>query len=459
MTAPWSESSVCAALGIEPPAEDRERGGEARPFSEISTDTRTLSPDALFLALTGERFDGHEYLAAARDGGAWGAVVRHGTPSVEGLRLYPVADTLVALGRLARHRRDVMDGPVVAITGSNGKTSTKEMVAAVLGTRFRTHATHANLNNLIGIPLTILQTPADAQALVLEAGASVPGEIGRSRDIIDPTVVVVTNVGASHLEGFGSEEGVLREKLELVRDVPLAVVGPEPTALATGARAVAGRVVTAGLGDSDIVPESIEFGADGHAVVRIDGLSFRIPGPGKHLAANAMLAWAVVRELGLEPLAAAAALEGANFPGGRGDIRRQAGLTIMDDCYNANPESFRAAIATVERLRPGHRLVWVVGTMRELGASAAELHEAIAGELVSSKPDLIAAVGAFVPALEAHRERLGDSLISAADVAGLGAALAPRLEAGDLVVLKASRGVALEGILPYLLDHDRSPDG
>jgi UDP-N-acetylmuramoyl-tripeptide--D-alanyl-D-alanine ligase len=222
---------------------------------------------------------------------------------------------------------------------------------------------------------------------------------------------------------------------------------------------LAERVVTAGLRDSDVVPESIEFGADGHAVVRIDGLSFRIPGPGKHLAANAMLAWAVVRELGLEPLAAAAALEGARFPGGRGDIRCQAGLTILDDSYNANPESFRAAIATAERLRPGHRLVWVVGTMRELGGSAAEYHEAIAGELVSSKPDLLAALGAFVPALEAHREQLGDSLISAADVAGLGAALAPRLEAGDLVVLKASRGVALEGILPYLLDHDRSPDG
>ena len=161
MTAPWSESFVCAALGIEPPA------AEASPFSEISTDTRAVGPDALFVALTGERFDGHDYLATARDGGASGAVVRHGTPSVEGLRLYPVDDTLVALGRLARHRRDIMDGPVVAITGSNGKTSTKEMVAAVLGTRFRTHATHANLNNLIGIPLTILQTPADAQALVL----------------------------------------------------------------------------------------------------------------------------------------------------------------------------------------------------------------------------------------------------------------------------------------------------
>ncbi|MEE8268309.1 MAG: UDP-N-acetylmuramoyl-tripeptide--D-alanyl-D-alanine ligase [Gemmatimonadales bacterium] len=453
MTAPWSESFVCAALGTGPPT------AEASPFSEISTDTRALGPDALFVALTGERFDGHEFLATARDGGASGAVVRHGTPSVEGLRLYPVDDTLVALGRLARHRRDIIDGPVVAITGSNGKTSTKEMIAAVLGTRFRTHATHANLNNLIGIPLTILQTPADAQALVLEAGASVPGEIDRSREIIDPTAAVITNVGASHLEGFGSEEGVLREKLELVRQVPLAVVGPEPTGLATGATALAERVVTAGLRDSDVVPESIEFGADGHAVVRIDGLSFRIPGPGKHLAANAMLAWAVVRELGLEPLAAAAALEGARFPGGRGDIRCQAGLTILDDSYNANPESFRAAIATAERLRPGHRLVWVVGTMRELGGSAAEYHEAIAGELVSSKPDLLAALGAFVPALEAHREQLGDSLISAADVAGLGAALAPRLEAGDLVVLKASRGVALEGILPYLLDHVRSPDG
>ena len=453
MTTPWSESFVCAALGLAAPV------GEEWQFSEISTDTRTLGPGALFLALVGERFDGHEYLAAARDRGASGAVVRRGTLPVDGLRLYPADDTLVALGALARRRRDTIAGPVVAITGSNGKTSTKEMVAAVLGTRFHTHATHANLNNLIGIPLTILQSPADAQALVLEAGASVPGEIARSREIIDPTVGVITNVGTAHLEGFGSEEGVLREKLELVRDVPLAVVGPEPPSLATGARALAARVATAGLGDSDVVPDSIEFGSDGHAVVRIDGLSWRIPGPGGHMAANAMLAWALVRELGLEPLAAAAALENVSFPGGRGDVRQHEGLTIVDDCYNANPESFRAAIATAERLRQGHRLVWIVGTMRELGTSAAEYHAAVAAELVSSEPDLIAAVGEFVSALEAHGEQLGDSLISAADVHGLGLALAPRLEAGDLVVLKASRGVGLEGILPYLLDQVPSPDG
>jgi UDP-N-acetylmuramoyl-tripeptide--D-alanyl-D-alanine ligase len=453
MTTSWSESFVCAALGLEVPE------GEELQFSEISTDTRTLGSGSLFLALTGERFDGHEYLVAARDGGSSGAVVRRDTPPVEGLRLYRVDDTLMALGALARRRRDTIEGPVVAITGSNGKTSTKEMVAAVLGTRFRTHATHANLNNLIGIPLTILAAPDNAQALVIEVGASVPGEIARSRGIIDPTVGVITNVGAAHLEGFGSEEGVLREKLELVRDVPLAVVGPEPSSLAVGARELAARVVTAGLGSSDIVPESIEFGSDGQAIVGVDGLRFRIPVAGGHMAANAMLAWALVAELALEPLAAAAALEDVRFPGGRGDIRHQAGLTIVDDCYNANPESFSAAIATADRLRQGHRLVWVVGTMRELGDSATEYHAAVAAGLVASKPDLIAAVGEFVPALEAHGERLGDSLISAGDVAGLGVALAPRLETGDLVVLKASRGVALEGILPYLLDHVPSPDG
>jgi UDP-N-acetylmuramoyl-tripeptide--D-alanyl-D-alanine ligase len=449
---PWSESFVCAALGLAAPV------GEARQFSEISTDTRTLGSGALFLALAGDRFNGHDHLATARDMGATGAVVRHGTAQVEGLRLYPVDDTLVALGALARRRRDAIEGPVVAITGSNGKTSTKEMVAAVLGTRFRTHATHANLNNLIGIPLTILGTPADAQALVLEAGASVPGEIARYREIIDPTVGVITNVGAAHLEGFGSEEGVLREKLELVRNVPLAVVGPEPRSMAVGARALATRVDTAGLSGSDIVPEAIHFDSDGHAVLRVDGLSWRAPGPGEHMAANAMLAWAFVREFELEPLAAAAALENVEFPSGRGDVRQEAGLTIVDDSYNANPESFSAAIATAERLRQGHRLVWVVGTMRELGDSAAEYHAAVAAGLVASKPDIIAAVGEFVPALEAHGD-IGDSLISATDVAGLGVALAPRLEAGDLVVLKASRGVALEGILPYLLDHVPSPDG
>ena len=440
------------------------------PFTGISTDTRSLGPEpgTLFVALEGERFDGHDYLAVARGRGATGAVVKRGTAPVAGLRLLEVDSPLEALGALAAHARRAIDGPVIAITGSNGKTSTKELVAAALGTRYRTHATTGNLNNLIGVPLTLLGAPADTEALVVEAGASVPGEIARYREIIQPTMTIITNVGASHLEGFGSIDAVLGEKLELGRGVPLVVVGPEPEDLAAGARRLADRVVVAGLDGGDLRPDSLRFDplAPGHAVLRLDNLSFTLPAPGRHMAANAMLAWAVVRELGLEPLGAAAAIEEATLPGGRGQLRSEAGLRILDDCYNANPDSFRAAIATAGRLREGRetgggsRLIWVVGTMRELGPASAALHRAIARELIATAPSLIAATGEFVAPLRALAgPDADDLLVTAPDVAGLGAALAPRLEPGDLVVLKASRGVALEGILPYLVPHDHSPDG
>jgi len=437
-------------IGQDPPLE----------FSAISTDTRTLSQGALFVALSGERFDGHEYLHEARDRGATGAVVRQGTPEVPGLHLFPVPDTLVALGDLARGHRDTILGPVVAITGSNGKTSTKEMVAAVLGTRFATHATRANLNNLIGIPLTILAAPRGTEALVLEAGASVPGEISRAREIIDPTIAIITNVGAAHLEGFGSLEGVMEEKLALAKKAPLAIVGAEPSSLAEGAQLIADRVITAGLENEDVMPDGpLAFDDAGRARVRIDHLSFTLPAPGRHLAANAMLAWALVRELALDPLAAAAAIEEVTFPGGRGEVRAEGGLTILNDCYNANPASFSAAIGSIAGIRPQGRVIWVVGTMRELGAASAGYHADVARDLVGSDPAVVAAVGEFVPAFEAYRSVLGDRLVTGTTVEDLGTTLGPMLQVGDTVVLKASRGVALEAILPYLLDRELSPDG
>ena len=222
----WTAEFVRQALGlVEAP--------RAAGFAEISTDTRILAPGALFVALSGERFDGHAHLAAAHERGAAAAVVRRGTLPVAGLELLEVEDPLRAYGALAHARRRQIAGPVVAITGTNGKTSTKEMVAAVLRTRYRVHATRANLNNLVGVPLTILEAPDDAEALVVEAGANIPGEIARYREIIDPSVVIVTNVAAGHLEGFGTVEGVLAEKLSLTRDVPLAI-GTTPLPL--GAR-------------------------------------------------------------------------------------------------------------------------------------------------------------------------------------------------------------------------------
>jgi UDP-N-acetylmuramoyl-tripeptide--D-alanyl-D-alanine ligase len=443
---------VREALGLatEPPLTAH---GPPLTFSGVSTDTRTLRPGSLFVALRGERFDGHDHLAAAGAAGAAAAIVRQGTPPVAGLPFIEVEDTLRAYGDLAHARRRRMTGQVVAITGTNGKTSTKEMLAAVLRTRYRTHATRANLNNLVGVPLTILEAPGDTEALVVEAGANGPGEISRYREIIEPTIAVVTNVGEGHVEGFGSVEGVLREKLALVRDVPLAVVGTPPPDLPERAAALARRVI----GERDGPTAVVTLDSGGRATVEVSGRRFTIPYPGRHLAGNALLAWAVARELGLDLDACARALEHLTLPGGRSELRQEGGLTILNDCYNANPPSFLAAINTADAIRRGRRLVFVAGTMRELGPGAAELHAQVAEALVALNPDVLAAVGDFVPALEPHAARLGSRLITAPDAEAVGPLVAAQLQGNEVVVLKASRGVALERILPHLLARaDRS---
>ncbi|MFI5236290.1 MAG: UDP-N-acetylmuramoyl-tripeptide--D-alanyl-D-alanine ligase [Gemmatimonadales bacterium] len=412
-------------------------------WSEISTDTRTLGRGALFVALTGERFDGHEHLTAAVTRGASAAVVRRGTVPVSGLALIEVDDTLRAYGALARARRREIAGPVIAITGSNGKTSTKEMVAAVLSTRYRVHATAQNLNNLVGIPQTILGAPEDTEALVIEAGASEPGELARAQEIIEPTAVIITNVAASHLDGFGSVDGILREKLSLADGVALAVVGSEPPALGEGAARLADRVIV-------VPPPAATVDAEGRATFTIDGRAIALPVRGPHQAHNALLAWMMGKELGLSPDRMATALGRVTLPGGRGELLGQGGLTILNDSYNANPASFFAAIATARAMRSGRRLVFVAGTMKELGADSPRYHREVAAALVALDPELLAVVGDFVPALEPHRARMGERLLTAPDAPALGPLLKDRLRGDELVVLKASRGAALERILPYL---------
>jgi UDP-N-acetylmuramoyl-tripeptide--D-alanyl-D-alanine ligase len=269
----------------------------------------------LFIALKGERFDGHDHLAAAAAAGAKGAVVRKGTPPVGDLTLLEVDDTLQAFGWLARARRRKVDGPVVAVTGTNGKTSTKEMLRTVLGTRYRTYATRANLNNLVGVPLTILEAPPDTQALIIEAGANRPGEITRYREIIEPTIAILTNAVAGHLEGFGSLTGVIEEKLGLTEGVPLAIVGTEPPELAAGARQRARRVLTAGLRNADLIPDRVTLDEAARPVLTIRGHTFGLSARGLHQADNAVRVWAVVEALDLDREKSAQALERFAIPG------------------------------------------------------------------------------------------------------------------------------------------------
>jgi UDP-N-acetylmuramoyl-tripeptide--D-alanyl-D-alanine ligase len=446
----WTDRAVRTALGLSGPYGDVE-------YSAISTDTRAIPAGSLFVALKGERFDAHDFLERAAAAGAAGAVVRRGTPRIAGLVLYPVDDTRHALGELAHARRKAIPGPVIAITGTNGKTSTKEMIAAALRTRYRVAATRINLNNLVGVPLTILEAPEDTEALVLEAGANLKGEMARHREVIDPSIAVITNVGAGHLEGFGSGEGALTEKLSLLDGVALGVVGTEPATLPGLARQRARKVITAGLAGADRIPAQVEMLPDGRPRLTVAGHSFAVDARGRHQGANAMLAWTVAEALGLDPGRVARSLESLELPGGRGELLQLGGLSVLHDAYNANPSSFRAAIDLAKTLRGGRTLVFVAGTMRELGDASVLLHAEIASALVNLKPDLLAAIGDFVPALEPYRAALGDRLLTAPDVETLAPRLAARITGGELVVLKGSRGVALERLLPDLAARSPSP--
>jgi UDP-N-acetylmuramoyl-tripeptide--D-alanyl-D-alanine ligase len=450
----WAHVTVLDALAGAVACDLATERSRPLVFTEISTDTRALRPGALFVALKGETFDGHDHLAAALAAGAAAALVRDGTPEVPGLTLYRVPDTLEAYGRLARAARRTIDGPVIAVGGANGKTSTREMCAAVLRSRYRVHVTPANDNNLVGIPKTILAAPGDTTALVLEAGASVRGELRRARAIIEPSATVTTNVALCHLDGFGSLDGVLEEELDLLDGVPLAIVGTDPPALAERARTRAQRVVTTGLARADRVAQSATVDSTGRPTLVVDGFRIRLPLLGQHQAVNAMLAWTLGQELGVDPAAAAEALRTLKIPGGRGEVIEAGGLTIVHDAYNANPASFLAAIATARAMRGSRRLVFVAGTMRELGPESGRHHAAVAAALVGLEPDVLAAVGDFVPALQPYAGRLGDRLVTAPDAATMGPLLKPRLRGDELVILKASRGATLERILSYLTGQD-----
>ena len=445
---PWSSDEVAGALGVPAPAKLK--------FSGISTDSRQLTADSLFVALKGENFDAHNFLEQAKAQGAAAAVVRRGTPPVAGLPFFEVEDTLDALGLLGRARRRMLpEGtPVVAITGSSGKTSTKEMIRAALGARYRVHATSRNLNNRIGVPLTILSAPDDTEALVVEAGASVPGEIAKLRDIIEPTIAVITNIGYAHVEGFGSLEGVIAEKLSLLDRAPVAILGSGPDAMWPEARRRT-QVIPAALGgkSSDDALLDRYLDRDGHPQIALDsGEKITLPALGIHQLENAQIALAVAQRAGVEHDAAVRALAGVELPEGRGDVREVGGMVVIDDTYNANPASLRRAVQTADWLARRQRrpLVVVVGTMLELGPESARLHAEAAREIAQRKPALVAAVGSFVRAFEPLREALGGRLITAADAASLGPKLKSVLRGNELVLLKASRGIALERVLNHL---------
>jgi UDP-N-acetylmuramoyl-tripeptide--D-alanyl-D-alanine ligase len=445
----WNDAAVRSALGLRVDLAQAEVG-----YRGICTDSRNAGEGDLYVALEGERFDGHDFVAEAFARGAAGAVVSRPVTS-DGAALYPVPDTLVALGDLAAHRRHALTAPVVGITGSVGKTTTKDLARGALSGALVVHATRANLNNRIGVPLTLLAVPTDAEVVVLEMGSNEPGEIATLAAIARPDIGVVTTVGEGHLEKLGSVEGVLSEKLDLLRGLAAGgrcVVGDEPDSLVEEARRVCPRLRVAGWSeraDEGLRPEDVEVDHWGLHRFQWRGQAVALGLPGRHGVANALLALAVSELLGVPAKAAVKGLAAVTAEGMRGEVRRIGGLSVVVDCYNANPLSVRAALDLLESHRASRRVV-VLGSMLELGTSAESLHRSVLEDALGRDIDLVVATGIFAEVASGEGSPAPDRLLLARDWEAAYPELRPRLSGDEVVLLKASRGVALEGILPLL---------
>ena len=433
----WKSTEVADALGVSGPQDQN--------FAAISTDTRHLTPHTLFVALKGERFDAHQFLADARAHGATAAVVRRGTPRW----------IACLLRSRALSRRSDSGGARRRQTGGSPwwrhrferKTSSKEDPRRARDSLAR-HATSANLNISSCVPLTSGRS-GDTDALVVEAGASVPGEIDRLRRIIEPTIAVVTNVGYAHVEGFGSLEGVMREKLALVEGVPLAIVGTDPPALAAEARHRTRTLVAGSDPAADVHPDHAELDNAGQPRIRWAGQVVTVPVTGFHQIENAAIAVAVAREAGADPGRALAALAHVQLPPGRGGMLTVRGLTVIDDTYNANPASLHWAVRFAHWLAARQRRPLAVGGGLECWNWGGECHIARGcGSRFAARGCPDRGVGEFVPAFADLP--LEGRLVTAPDAEALGPRLREALQGDEIVLLKASRGAALERVLRHL---------
>ena len=438
----WTLDRVREALGTGP--------GGATALSGVSTDTRAIQPGALFVALVGERFDAHDFLAQAVENGAAALVVSDATRAV-GLdaAVYVVPDTLVALGALGRHRRRAWGGRLVAVAGSNGKTSTKELLRAALGGALRVHATTGNLNNRVGLPLTLLAIPDEAEVVVAEAGTNVPGEVATLRDICEPDAAIVTSIGEEHLEGLGDLAGVLVEEASIFAGVALAVTPAAQPEVAAAARPLAKRVVVAGLDAGEVRADAWSLAPDGTGRLTLDGVDVRVPLRGAHNLRNAMLALAVARELGVPTAQAAAGIAAMPQPSMRMAWETIGSAVVLNDAYNANPPSMRAAFDLVAAVADHRPRVAVLGGMLELGHETARLHREVARDALAGPFDLVAGVGQMAEALRAEAPD-DPRVVTAADAEALWPLLEPRLARDAFILLKGSRGMRLERLVPHL---------
>ncbi|HKK13202.1 MAG TPA: UDP-N-acetylmuramoyl-tripeptide--D-alanyl-D-alanine ligase [Gammaproteobacteria bacterium] len=424
---------------------DAELAGPDAPFAGVSTDTRTLQQGNLFVALQGPSFDGHAFLDQARSRGAAGAAVQHGV--ADPLAQLVVPDTRRCLGDLARHWRGRFSLPVIAVTGSNGKTTVKEMIAAVLRRRGEVLATRGNLNNDIGVPLTLFGLNAEHASAVVEMGANHCGEIANLASIAGPTVAVVTNAGPAHLEGFGSLDGVARGKGELfsgLGDDGIAVINADDP-YAPLWRELAGerRVMDFALEKPAAVSATWQAeGAGSRLDLRTpDGeLEIQLALPGRHNVMNALAAAAAALAAGASLTQVGEGLGSLQPVPGRLTVsRRKDGVEIIDDTYNANPASLAAALEVLGA-RGGRRWV-VLGDMGELGAGAQALHARTGRELRAAGVDRLYALG---PLAAAAADAFGEGARPFPTMEALVAALTNDVQPGVSVLVKGSRRMQME---------------
>ena len=452
-------SALAKIVGSEP-VDNRKKD-----FTGVSTDTRTIKSRDCFFAIAGENFDGHNYVRQAFAKGAACAVVER---VVEGLEptdepVLKVQDTIKALGDLAREYRRMNAFKVVAITGSVGKTTTRQIIHHVLGGHFRVHQAQKSFNNNIGLPLTLLGAEPQTEIVVAELGANHPGEIAYLTQIAQPNVALVTNAHPAHLEGFGDLATIIREKLSIAEGVPdkgVLIINGDIEPLVAACRDRKRPFRTFGKSaEVDYRAEHITCEAL-HSTFAIGGTQIRLPLPGPGNVENAVAAWAVCDQLGLTVDAFARALESLSNVSMRAEAMQIGTLTVLNDCYNANPASMRNALAMLRNLRPSgdanrtRRLVFICGEMAELGPQTQALHAELGEAVAEAGVDLLVTVGippqttarvAQETARQALETRSFDDTLSVCDH------IEEFLREDDIILVKGSRTARLEQVVNKLI--------
>jgi UDP-N-acetylmuramoyl-tripeptide--D-alanyl-D-alanine ligase len=437
-----------------------EQSGEAT-FAGVSIDSRTVSRGELFVAIKGENNDGHDYLSKAVGRGAAGLLIEYEHESLsrtyQNVGIVQVENSHEALITLAAQYRDKLDSKFIGITGSNGKTTTKELTFRLLqACEPNTFRSPGNFNNLFGTPLSLLSIPQETAAAVMEIGISTLDEMPRLAKLVHPEIIVLTNVGPSHLEFLHTVADVARAKLELVRNADseaAVIINADDPVLMVETKKLNDHFLTFGIdNDATFTPDEIVVADDGVTEVTIQGNRFRLPLVGKHQVYNLLAAYAVTKAAGYNFADIdTAAIELATAPM-RGQIENIGGITIMADCYNANPESMRAALAAFRSLPEKERRILFLGDMLELGEESERYHIGLGSSLTTEKFDQIILVG---PQMKAAAYQLKKN-----DVVHFGNAkeaakyAREHLQAGDLVLVKASRGIGLEAIIYALKERE-----